>query len=397
MDSGREARIEEMQGWEGPYSLSELVLQQVWSRGDFLREGLRVEDGRSVVVAAPGAWNHSAGPDFRGAEIYLDGVRHLGDVEVHLRAGDWRVHGHASDPAYSGVVLHVVLFPPKEPWSEGWGGHPLPVLALLPHLLHDLEDYAMDYALERLAPKGLGQERCDGPEDVAYWARRQFALRVDRARSRIQAWGWAEAAHASALDVLGYALNRHPMVELARHFPYAAGRWPVGREALGRMMSQVSGWAVRGRPANHPGLRVQQYATWWNRVPDWPERLREVALPGRVPWRDWAPDMQAGWGAVEVGDTRWSTWLLEGALPLLGAMDQRESAFQLWGSAPAAEADARTLAHVRAWRRTAGQNGPLTHAELQAWRGWHAHQAQVEGERGGEGLDNASRRGVNGG
>jgi len=65
--------------------------------------------GATYRVRYPGRLNGSGGPDYRGAVLH-DGRRTLlGDVELHVRASDWRRHGHNRDHAYDNVVLHVVL------------------------------------------------------------------------------------------------------------------------------------------------------------------------------------------------------------------------------------------------------------------------------------------------
>ena len=38
-----------------------------------------------------------------------DGTHVYGDIELHLRPAGWHAHGHASDPRYNGLALHVVL------------------------------------------------------------------------------------------------------------------------------------------------------------------------------------------------------------------------------------------------------------------------------------------------
>lgn len=49
------------------------------------------------------------GPDVREAVFqHPSGVPLAGDVEVHLRASDFVRHGHATDPGYNGLVLHLV-------------------------------------------------------------------------------------------------------------------------------------------------------------------------------------------------------------------------------------------------------------------------------------------------
>jgi hypothetical protein len=55
-----------------------------------------------------GEINLSEGPDFLGAVFFLDGIKSSGDVEVHLRRGDWYNHGHHLDSRYDQVMLHLV-------------------------------------------------------------------------------------------------------------------------------------------------------------------------------------------------------------------------------------------------------------------------------------------------
>ena len=59
------------------------------------------------------------GPDVREAVFLRDGVAVAGDVEVHLPASDSRRHGHEGDPAYDGVMLHLV-------WEDDLG-HAVPL------------------------------------------------------------------------------------------------------------------------------------------------------------------------------------------------------------------------------------------------------------------------------
>src|SRR5829696_5876974 len=90
--------VAEIQGLYGAFSFPEKLLQKVWLRGDFNRAIATTTDGRAVRVTHPGKWNLLGGPDFRAARIALgDGEHFMADVEVHLRAADWDVHGHARD------------------------------------------------------------------------------------------------------------------------------------------------------------------------------------------------------------------------------------------------------------------------------------------------------------
>lgn len=78
------------------------------------------------------------GPDIREAAfLTASGATLAGDVEVHLRASDFVRHGHADDPAYAGVVLHLCWVDDRpdagSPTALPGGGAAL-TLALAPYL-----------------------------------------------------------------------------------------------------------------------------------------------------------------------------------------------------------------------------------------------------------------------
>lgn len=92
--------------------ISERHVQALWYDGRLRPECLRTVTGIPVRVIDPGVWNLEAGPDFRSAVVEVGrGCRRVrGDVEIHLRPGDWRRHGHSADPAYRNVVVHVTWY-----------------------------------------------------------------------------------------------------------------------------------------------------------------------------------------------------------------------------------------------------------------------------------------------
>ena len=147
------SHVEEVQGLYGPFQFPELLLQRIWSDHAFNLSGLRTEQGERLRIVRSGRWNRQGGPDFREAEIKIDGRVCRGDIEIHLREPDWAAHQHAADPAFGDVILHAVLFPSQRKTSAGVGGTRIPILVLLPHLWHDLEEYAADAAVSSIAQR----------------------------------------------------------------------------------------------------------------------------------------------------------------------------------------------------------------------------------------------------
>lgn len=281
-------QVHEVQGLYGPFTLAERVVQKIWMKRDFDTTTARLVDGRALEIARVGQWNLLAGPDFRGARLRLGGVEVWGDVEVHFHAGDWHAHGHESDRAYDGVVLHVVMFPPSpgaRP-ARTRQGEDLPTLVLLSLLNRGLEEYAADDALETLTARDVaarlaGLSVLPRPrllEQLAGRARTRWEQKVAFARQRIDRLGWTGAAHHAALEILGYRRNRAPMLATAGRYPLEA--WVCGLEAELAYREQADRWQTQGvRPANHPLTRLRQYQRWIAGVPDWPDRLARWIAP----------------------------------------------------------------------------------------------------------------------
>jgi hypothetical protein len=354
-----EARaVAEIQGLYGPFSFPEKLLQKIWQRGDYERARTVATDGRRVQVLHPGKWNLLGGPDFKGARIrFAGGPVITGDVELHLDAEGWAEHGHALDRAYDGVVLHVVLFPP-EPGQVTLGaeGKQIPELVLLPLLLHDLEEFAAEDAVENLAnrPGSRVQEMLGtlGAEELMALLRghadRRWRQKVHFARLRVQRLGWESACHHAALEILGYRFNRAPMLRIAVAHPL--GEWARGAIEPGAVYDDEAGsWSLQGvRPANRPRTRLRQYAAWVAANPDWPVRLAawKEKFPLAVPatptglsrhihhFTALRKKILAEICRDAVGGTRFDNLVCDGFLPLLAAETRADLGGLWWHSFP---------------------------------------------------------------
>jgi len=284
------SRVAEALGTYGPFSFSERLFQKIWDQGAFDQARLETVDGQPIRVERRGQWNHLGGPDFRHARLRIgeEGRAVEGDIELHLYASDWAAHGHTSDPAYDGVKLHVVLFPPAAGQRTlARDGSKIPTACLLPLLHHDLEEYAAEEAVETLAGRRtdtLAEAiRAYAPEGLR---ERLMELAVQRwtqklryAGLRVRRLGFDEACHQTALEVLGFRFNRVPMLNLALRYPLATWAGLTVVELDARFAEQEQAWARAAvRPANQPQQRLAQYTRWASACPQWPIRLAELAV-----------------------------------------------------------------------------------------------------------------------
>jgi hypothetical protein len=398
----RDLAVAEIQGLYGPFTFTERLLQKIWLRGEFDVAHAVTEDGRPLRIANPGRWNLLGGPDFRQARLLIGGQEIAGDVELHLHAGDWVAHAHASDRAYDRVVLHVVLFPPSaDAQARRADGSPIPTLVLLPLLLHDLEEYAAEDAVEALASRTdwrAAEELSRLPAAevctvLRAQAQERWRQKVRFAQRRLERLGWTEACHHSALEILGYRFNRTPMLKIAALAPMA--EWAAGRADVGALFAAELGvWSLQGvRPANHPYLRLGQYVAWTRAQPDWPEQLvkfavsfplagaEDAARPTAVMRRRTGMPMLRARLAREiateaVGGTRLDNLVCDGFLPLLAAK-MEGNLFPFWFHWFVGDLPPRVGIILRALAVVDSRAQPACHGMAQGLLGWMlAREAQ---------------------
>lgn len=85
---------------------AEIELQAMWYAGAFGRK-FQLVDGREVEIVQFGEWNRAAGPDFSNVAVKIDDELHAGGLELDPSAASWELHGHATNPEFNSVVLHV--------------------------------------------------------------------------------------------------------------------------------------------------------------------------------------------------------------------------------------------------------------------------------------------------
>jgi len=267
---------------------SEAELAGRWGEG--ARGPLRLEDGRALKVIFPGVPGGASGPDYTGAIVEAGDDLLRGDVEVHLRASGWRSHGHHLDPAYAGVVLHVVETNDTGALATlGAAGRAIPVLVLCASAGVFGETFTPPCAFA--AARGAGAEAT-----LERMGLRRLRLKAARLAPLVESAGAGQALYTLILETLGGAANRGAFARLARELPLAAllerleGRGPGVPRALAAAAELKGAAAVLVlrraglRPLASPGRRLEVAGAliagiWPGVVGGWPGGLREGKLP----------------------------------------------------------------------------------------------------------------------
>jgi hypothetical protein len=226
---------------------AERLVQAIWQHQRLKRGELKTTGGQNVRVFHPGFASLEGGPDFRGAVLQIGSEAPCsGDVEVDLRAGGWRAHGHDTNPNFKNVRLHVVWEEVAARRSEanapGAGGHPI-ILSLKNVLDAGIEELSLSLDGESLRslPENLRGKCCAplrelGEAELARLlgeaARVRFENKASQMRARAKNSGWEQALWEQLFRALGYKHNVWP----------SSGRVCLRR---GRMCGWKSSWFYR--------------------------------------------------------------------------------------------------------------------------------------------------------
>lgn len=286
------AAVKKALGGGGGPPVSERQVQAIWYDGRLRPAALRTVEGATVRVIDPGTWNVEAGPDFRRAEVEVGRERRRlrGDVEVHLRAGDWAAHGHPADAAYRGVVVHVT-------WYPGGACGTLPpgcVSVCLGDFLRTRGDFSPDeidlaaypYARLPATPRPCAAVfarrpdllvavlRAAGAQRLSGKARRLGALFVRRGDRR-------QVFYEEMMAAFGYKHNARAFRALAERVPWRElpARAPAAATVLAcaaelDVARRIPWHLANVRPANAPRRRMVEAAALFAGA--WPELMRRL-------------------------------------------------------------------------------------------------------------------------
>ena len=259
--------------------LSERDLAHLWEGQRFPPQALTTAAGPALRVVYRGRRGGGSGPDYRDAVIQAPWGTLKGDVELHVRASDFRRHGHHRDPAYNRLALHLVFWQDDAQDTALASGRRVPVAALAPWMERRSEEIR-----SWLEQPALWEEPCRtsaarmGGEAAAAVLNRlgdiRFRRRTAEFRRALAHQDPDEVLYRALLETLGYGGNREAFLLLTQRLPWREMRarlWahPPGRHAEAALKILVEAargppaliWRTSGvRPGNHPARRLEAAA-----------------------------------------------------------------------------------------------------------------------------------------
>ncbi|PWT89592.1 MAG: hypothetical protein C5B54_08635 [Acidobacteria bacterium] len=207
----------------------ERLLHCIWSEQLF-RKTLQI-NGKTLQISSPGWWNLEAGPDFRNAELFIDGERLSGDIEIHLTSSDWYQHKHHEDVRYNHVAMHVVLHSNGAPCVKQ-NGDIVPELEVKDHLLEELRLLQQKIPIYEFPfGQGGGVRLCrrfleeQDDESIARLLDSAGDLRMRRKKDQfletMNSTNFLQAFYEGFMEGMGYKQSRYAFRELAKRVPIA--------------------------------------------------------------------------------------------------------------------------------------------------------------------------------
>lgn len=264
----------------------ELELQALWFGGAFGRD-FRTTGGKSVRIVQFGEWNRGAGPDFILTAVEIDGELRTGPLELDPVPGDWEAHGHAENPAFRDVVLHVVFQSDgRRPFTRTSDHREIPQVVISEVQLSDalnrpLREVAIAHPGRCVAPlKHLPTGAVERLLDQA--ATHRAASKASRWLRIADAHGRDAALFQSTAETLGYRGNSLAMRLLAQRAPLSLLK--SNGEAAESILFGTSGFLSVDQhelaPSDTKDYLRTLWDIWWKIRADF-----ELRTDRRIQWR----------------------------------------------------------------------------------------------------------------
>lgn len=204
-------------------NFNEELLQFIWHYKILKPLPFYSISGKPIIILKFGDLNNDAGPDFFNAQIKIDNITLIGNIELHLKTSDWLKHKHQNNPSYDTIILHVVY------------EHDIEIAQ---NTAHNVEVVELKNFIEEktiLNYLGLINSKTDLPcakqlknvNDLQFssWLQRMAVERLEVKLERIEnLFGqfngdYSQTFYTLLLSNFGFKVNSLPFELLAKHLP----------------------------------------------------------------------------------------------------------------------------------------------------------------------------------
>jgi len=270
------------------WRLKEEGLVRWWVSQAERMDDLQTIGGERLIVLESGQPNDGPGPDILRAQLLIDDFEVSGDVEMHMRAGDWYAHQHHNDKSYDDVILHVIL-----------GGDTGPDI---PTLIVD--------------PQRLGSGRCVANrsitrDELMVHAYERFLRKHEHLKWLARDGGDHHPLQLGMVEIIMSGRSRFKQLQQAA-VTLGLNRWPDCRVWEGSYQSYCQ----------HASRERQFIAVIQN-----PQIFRQknwLSSP-QLPWSLWS-NMLAGMGEIGLSLSQCKEWLVNVLAPYRGS----DWGFEFW-------------------------------------------------------------------
>lgn len=205
--------------------MRENILHYIWRFQKFNSSSLKTSCGKDLIVYNPGNHNNDSGPDFLCSRLQIGNEIWIGQVEVHIRASDWKQHSHHQDEAFDNVILHVVWEYDDDIYRKDLSK--IPVLIMKSYVSNKLiKKYQEHFDIK---PIWINCEKdfWSVPElRFNHWIERLFIMRLQRKTSDLKKQlaktknNWEEVLFHNLCKSFGLKLNSDAFFSMAQSIPY---------------------------------------------------------------------------------------------------------------------------------------------------------------------------------
>ncbi|MCL5129959.1 DUF2851 family protein [Algibacter sp. L4_22] len=209
--------------------MQEDFLHYIWKFKKFQTQNLKTEIGETVTVSSVGQHNFNSGPDFFNAKLTIGEQLWAGNVEIHIKSSDWYLHNHEQDPAYDGVILHVVWEHDTEIFRKD--NTPIPTL-----VLRDYVDFTLLSNYKKLFANQNTWINCENNFAITdefvltNWLERLYFERLERKAETIDALlqesknDWEAVLFKMLAKNFGLKVNGDAFLSLAQSIDFSVVR-----------------------------------------------------------------------------------------------------------------------------------------------------------------------------